>query len=85
MGGCRPADAARLMRCSCGEARRQLDQARARFNAERAAERMQNRACTAVSNDASYESMHLWGVGGLGRGVSLEKTGDVTFAHMVGR
>ena len=84
-GGCRPADAARLMGCGSSEARRRLDMARARYNAARTSERCSNRAATAVSNDASYTSMHLWGVGKLGRGVSLEKTGDVTFAHMIGR
>ncbi|MCW3058346.1 MAG: hypothetical protein JWQ02_167 [Capsulimonas sp.] len=81
-GACSPAAAARLMRCSVSEATRQLT---AVAIAQSRHERTQDRAATAVSNSGAYEALHLWGTGKLGRGVSLEKSGDITFAHMAAR
>ncbi|WP_301002379.1 hypothetical protein [Capsulimonas corticalis] len=81
-GCCSPAAAARLMRCSVAEATRQLT---AVAVAKSRHERTQERAADAVSNSGAYDALHLWGTGKLGRGISLEKSGDITFAHMVTR
>jgi hypothetical protein len=39
----------------------------------------------AYSNSGTYDALHVWGAGGVGRGISLEKSGDATFAHILNR